>query len=301
MKELSLLMLVAHLGLVFRGEAGSVQKNESLMRLLPPAVGGWARSPEDRSYGRENLHEYIDGGAELYLSFDLVRVEGRTYCRQGQPDIVVDIFEMGGSKDAFGVFSLQKEIADSTFGQGSQHTGGLLLFWKDRYFVSLLASPETSESRDAVVSLARAIDTAIPVRGPLPDILNLLPRRSLIPGSIRYFHHHVWLNSYYFVAAENILRLGGNTEAVLAKYADEREKMFLLIVRYEDETAARIAREEFGKHYMRDLAGKNVVMIEDGTWTGCRIERDILRIVLGAPSEDSAMRLLEENGGEEPR
>jgi hypothetical protein len=264
-----------------------------MIALLPRAVDGWKATGEDRAYGRENLHEYIDGGAELYLSFDLMRVAGRTYVREGQPDIIADIFEMESSRDAFGVFSLQRERSDSAFGQGSQYTGGLLLFWKDRYFVSLLASPETMESREAVEKLAREIDAAVPGRGPLPGILSLLPRRSLVPESIRYFHHYAWLNSYYFVAAENILRIDEKTEAVLAKYREGEESAFLLIVRYPDPAAARAARDSFTMHYLRDLPSAKVVRIEDGTWTGCLLEESRLTLVLGASSEASALRLFE--------
>ena len=284
---------------IYRSGEGILQQSQevSLTALLPRGVDGWKATGEDRAYGRENLHEYIDGGAELYLSFDLVRVAGRAYVREGQPDIIADIFEMESSRDAFGVFSLQRERSDSTFGQGSQYTGGLLLFWKNKYFVSLLASPETKESREAVEKLAGEIDAAIPGRGSLPGVLGFLPRKSLVPESIRYFHHYAWLNSYYFVAAENILRMDEKTEAVLAKYREGEESAFFLIVRYPDIAAARAARDSFTTHYLRDLPSAKVVRIEDGTWTGCLLEESMLTLVLGASSEVSALRLIERGKG----
>ena len=120
--------------------------NGSLMKILPDRIEGWAIHEEDKVYGRDNLYDYIDGGAELYLSYAFQKVINRIYTAPDQPDILVDIFDMGSSRNAYGVFSHAREVEDSTFGQGSQHTSGLLLFWKDRYYISIMAIPETEAS-----------------------------------------------------------------------------------------------------------------------------------------------------------
>ena len=83
-------------------------------------------------------------------------------------------------------------------GQGSEYAAGLLTFWKDRYYVSILAYPETPATRDIVFQLGRAIAGAIPNEGPLPPILDRLPAEGLMPETVRYFHHYIWLNSFLF-------------------------------------------------------------------------------------------------------
>ena len=126
---------------------------------LPEKTNGWTSLPDyHKVYDRETLYDYIDGGAELYLSYGFRRLTSRRYVREGEPDIVVDLFDMGDSHNAFGVFSHSREVVESRFGQGSQYTEGLLLFWKGRYYVSVLASPETEASRGAAFDLARRIE-----------------------------------------------------------------------------------------------------------------------------------------------
>ena len=61
-----------------------------LSSLLPSAVSGWHAAGQDSSYDRSTLFDYIDGGAELYLSYRFKEVINRRYKREGQPDIVVD-------------------------------------------------------------------------------------------------------------------------------------------------------------------------------------------------------------------
>jgi hypothetical protein len=279
--------------LLSTGGVGMAETTRNLTDLLPEAIQGWTADGADNTYDRENLFDYIDGGAELYLSYGFSKVLSRQYKRAGQPDIIADIFDMSTSQNAFGVFSHSRETINDSFGQGAQYTEGFLLFWKDRYYVSILASPETGESRNAVFALAAHIDTAIEDEGPLPRILDRLPQGSLIEESVRYFHHHVWLNSHYFVADENILHIDGNTDAVLAKYGTGKDRRILLLIEYPTEEHAQRAYADFVRYYLPEIADMVAVQIEDGTWTGCRGEGEVLAVVFDAPTERAALELID--------
>jgi hypothetical protein len=265
----------------------------NLAGLLPDAVGAWRSGGDDKQFNPENLFDYINGGAELYLSYGFTEVLSRTYESPGQPEIIVDVFDMGSSENAFGVFSHSRETLGDEFGQGSQYTHGLMLFWKDRYYVSILASPETDETRKAVYDLAGSIDEAIPDEGPLPGIISLLPENSLVQSSVRYFHHHVWLNSHYYVADENILLIERDTNAVLAKYARDGGNELLLVIEYPDDGRAAAAEASFISHYAPELDKEEAAQIEDGTWVACRRAGVLLSIVFNASTEEAADELLD--------
>jgi hypothetical protein len=83
--------------------------------LLPREVRGFNRSGQVRLYSKENLHEYINGHAEYFLSAGFKMLAVGEYIRAGtdpsQPDIVVDIYDMGKGIHAFGVLS--DEIGDN--------------------------------------------------------------------------------------------------------------------------------------------------------------------------------------------
>jgi hypothetical protein len=262
------------------------------MERLPGAIVGWRVEGEDRHYDREGLYDYIDGGAELYLSYGFERLWSRTYSRSGHPDLVVDLFLMGSPGNAFGVFSHSRETVDEAFGQGSQYTEGLLLFWKNRYFVSILASPESEETREAMFAVARSIDEAIPTEGNLPPILSLLPCESLVEESVRYFHHHVWLNSHYYISDENILHIDRDTEVVLAKYGEKGRRSVLLLAGYRSAKKAEKAYRAFKIGYLPELSREPVVRIEDGTWTGCRLKGEFLTVIFNASTKFEAETLL---------
>jgi hypothetical protein len=297
------LYCVAALTIILLSNLGNIALGETISAVdaaLPDELLGWRTVPDERVvYNRETLYDYIDGSAELYLSYGFHHLVCCRYVQMGEPDIVVDLFDMGTSQNAFGVFSQSREVIEDAFGQGSQYTEGLLLFWKGRYYVSILSSPETGRSKDAVFELARMIASAIPDEGPLPDVLARLPREGLVEESVRYFRHYIWLNSHYYVADENILHIDDTTHAVLAKYRRDREggteAEILLVVRYPDEAAAAAAHDEFVAQYLPERSegpAKPAVRIEDGTWSACRARGDLVAVVFNAPSEEGAVSLI---------
>lgn len=290
-KTLSYRIAVLFMVIFLSSSLSAEKKMWNIIRSLPDSTDGWILR-EDQYYNRKTLYDYIDGGAELYLSYGFRGVISRVYQRKNQPEIIVDIFDMGSPENAFGVFSHFRETIENDFGQGSQYIVGSLQFWIGCYFISILASPETKESREVVFQLARIIEQQIDEEGSLPKILHCLPRDSLIATSVRYFKHYIWLNSYYFIADQNILHIDENTEAVLAKYQEKGHQAILLLLKYRSASKAEKAYQDFIQYHLPKLASDPVLQMEDGSWTGCQLEQDIIKIVLNSHSKAHVLKLL---------
>ena len=279
-------------------QIGQGQTEINWTGILPDSISGWQKT-EDKIFNRENLYRHINGGAELYLSYGFRSLFSRTYNYPGQPELIVEVFDMETSANAYGVFAHTREsmdmLYDSTFGQGSQYIEGLLLFWKDHYLVSLLASPETELSRQAIFGLAEKIDQAIPRSGALPALLSLLPPGGLIQSSIRYFHHYIWLNTYYYIADQNILHIDQNCEAMLARYEQgTNSTLLLLVIKYPDPQKALQALRDFKKTFMADAAEQSSLQIEDNSWTGYKLDRSFLIIVFRSDSQNRVKEICEQ-------
>jgi len=286
-----LFLIAVYLGINLRAEDMKNLNNE-LNILLPKAVENWQPVEPDNFYTPENLFEYINGGAELYLSYGFRVVMNRIYYKKDQPDIIVDIFDMGNSKNAFGLFMHSRENIDTLFGQGSEYASGMLIFWKDHYFISILAFPENEELKNAVFKLAGIIENKIKKDGPLPVLINYLPQRSLHKKSIRYFKHYIWLNSYFFIADQNILKLSADSEALMAKYGSGKNPHYLLLMKYATPEKAADALASFTGHYLPEIKSEGIVRVEDGLFTGCAIKGSHLIIVFNAPDKNRADELL---------
>lgn len=256
---------------------------------LPQSVNGWHGSAWV-TYTQSNLYDYIDGGAELYISFGFKSLWSRRYQRPDGPEITVDVFDMGTAASAFGIFSHGRETTTHEIGQGAEYSSGLLMFWKANYYIAILAYPESDESRQTVIELGRRIDAAINETGDIPAIVRDLPGEGLEKNSVRYFRHYIWLNSHHFISHENILNIEDDCEAVLARYRGDSGSFLLLVAQYPLEKSARRARQRFSAAYLPQV-NNGVARRRDGSWAGIRQQGRRLWIVLSAQQPEQINKL----------
>ncbi len=256
--------------------------------FIPPIVGPYV-SEADQTFDAETIFDYIDGAGEVYRSYNMKFLVSRRFHKDGKPDIVVDLFDMGSPEDAYGVFTHDLDGEDAGVGQGSNYKAGLLSFWKDRYFLSVYAEEETAETKGLVFELGRRIDNAIPGRGKTPDLLRLLPADGLDAGRVRFFHNHSVLNYHFFVADRDILLLEQTALAVLAPYSTAGGHSYILVVGYPDGAKAARAYGSFAKNYMPDAEKSGIVRTEDKRWTASAKAGDIVIVVFSADSEQFAI------------
>jgi hypothetical protein len=272
--------------------------------LLPEQVLGYAPLEKDGVYSAETLHELIDGGAEVYLSFHVGRVVNRRYGKAGAPDILADLFDMGSSRDAFGAYHHDlRDGRDVSAGVESDMSGSSLAFWKDRYFVSIVALADTPDAQRAVQELGRAIAAKIGRTGAAPEILRLLPGDGLIKERISYFHDWTYLNTRHVIADENLLLLDGKSEGVLARYRDDsgkgappgtgsRPSHLLLIARYPSAERAKQALEKFQAGYLPGADRQGIARRSDGKWAAARTTGDLIVVVLDAAKKPDMGKLV---------
>ena len=261
---------------------------------LPEAAAGWTWDAKEMQYDARALFAYMNGGAELYLAYGFQRLRVRKFERSNQPPITLELYDMASSEDAWGVFSFERQDDAVGIGQGSEFGGGLLRFWKGTHFVRIYADGEGADVDAAMLALGRATADAIRELGSEPALVAWIPGkdRGLVDRSIRYLRSHVLLNQRVFIAHQNILNLSRRTEAVLAQYNREEQKVHLLLVRYPSVKEARDAYASFMSAYHPDARGKEVVKTEERKWTMARQRAEVVLVVLGAPTAADAEALL---------
>jgi hypothetical protein len=266
---------------------------EKLIQLLPDSIDEWTKWEADEFFNSDNLYDYIDGGAELYLSYGFNLVLKRIYSADGQPDITVDIFEMTSSKNAFGVYSHSRETIEHDYGQGSFNVEGAILFWKDKYFISIITFPETPKSRQAIEGIARRIDSSIESTGELPPVLKTLPEENLLEESVVYFKHSNWQNTYYFISNENIFNISNSTECVLAKYKINDDKPILMILEYANESEAESTIDNLKRKFAYEELNDGLdIQLDDKRWIRIDRQTNLVYMVINAGDTGTAKSLL---------
>ncbi|MGB3400680.1 MAG: DUF6599 family protein, partial [Candidatus Deferrimicrobiaceae bacterium] len=216
------------------------------------------------------------------------------YVAPGEPAVVLDIFDMGTSADAFGAFTLDRDGEPLEVGEDGLSREGWVRFWKGRFFVSIYAERETVGAPEAALGMARAIEAGIQEKGERPEILGRLPKGGLQKQSIRYLHSHILLETHVRLSDENVLGLGPETEVVLASYVREGKRARLLLVSYPDAVRAAAARKRYLSLRPAGGASKEGIATKGGKWWLSAQAGWLLAIVLDADSRPVAESLLKE-------
>jgi hypothetical protein len=279
--------------------AGEIVKGEEKGKMnpkdsLPSEAGGWKWDMKEMRYNSTTLFEYMDGAAELYFAYGFQNLTVRQYEKSNQPPLIIELYEMASSEDAYGVFSFEQQDETAGIGQGSEFGGGLLRFWKGKYFVSVYAEGEGIEAESGILQMGRAAADSIPAAGPEPKLVGFIPGKEigLIDKSVHYLKSHILLNQRFFIAHQNILNLSRKTEAVLAQYLRGNQKTRLLLIRYPHLKEALEAYQSFMRVYLPDAKGKDRLKTEDRKWTFARQRNEFILIVFEAPMETDAEAIL---------
>ena len=108
---------------------------------------GWEQSGAKRQYAADNLYDYKDGGAEGYLIFGFVRMEGIT-CKSGGDALDIDVSEMSDADAAYGMFTanLDPSLPIARIGMGGQVQRQSASFAKGKYYVELVETSASASS-----------------------------------------------------------------------------------------------------------------------------------------------------------
>lgn len=149
-----------------------------------PVVEGWSQVGEVLTYDADNLWEYINGAAELFIEF------GVQTCRtadlvSGDVTVTVDLYDMGTPLNAFGVYEREKPgggimVPGATAGVVSPPYQALLL--KEGTYVKVNTfQGELTEG--SALQLLQALAAALPGGTTPPPELDLLPSEGMVPGT----------------------------------------------------------------------------------------------------------------------
>jgi hypothetical protein len=286
---------------------------------LPEKLGSWTRSEGPRLIDAANIFEYMNGAGELYLGYRFDRLEVYEYSAPEKGEILVELYFMKTEDDAFGLLSLdwggepvslELSTEDGDLNVDSWPTAlygdGLLRFRSEALYARILAFRATEETREAVLSLGRAV-----VEGrqsvPAPSLVAKLPD-SILPDwkqrrdRTSYFRSHLVLNSLYYLSQENMFDLGQDTEAVISTFKLETAsgpiRIRLLLINHRDDEAARGALAHFRQSYLPEYVEtegepQQTILVEDG-WLGyCRQGR-LSAFVFECPDKETAEAVLEQ-------
>jgi len=146
---------------------------------LFPRIEGWKQKETVQVFTPDNLYEYINGAAELYLTYGFQELQVAEY--EGERDglIIVDIYRHATPLYAFGILQPGTASPQPLPGHrrsGILGTGGPQFFCPAENYVKITNHKATGKDQETLKNFARQVNTKLGSQSSLPKIFKCLSK-----------------------------------------------------------------------------------------------------------------------------
>jgi len=247
----ALIFAIVGCGDKVKKDEGTQSAAVSIVALYPKKgdIKGVKPNTAMKEYKGKSLYDFLNGGAELYIDYDIATAANAEY-KAGNAIIEVTVYDMGTAEGAFGRYGLDRysdaEFAD--IGAEAYKTSSSLYFWQGKYYCKLISFNPSPKAEEVMMELGKTIASRIKPPAFMPELLSLLPENSKITKSEKYFRKHLALNNIHYVDRKNVLNLNGKTEGATAQYQFGEATVKVFFIKYPSDQDADIAYTSYIAH-----------------------------------------------------
>jgi hypothetical protein len=216
-----------------------------------PALPGWTRTGPVRTFGPDNLYEYVDGAAELFLSLGFEDLSVTEYANGRGGSAVVEIYRHESPLHAFGMYAQERPSEGEYLAMGAEGYAAppYLNFVIGDAYVKLSADGLGDRTAETLRAFAEATASRLGGEARLPPVLSLFPADGRVAHSERF-------------AARDLLGYDFLRNGFTADYAADGQRFRLFIVQTKTPDEAR----EMLRRYL-ERAGLPVEAVREGRHT----------------------------------
>ncbi|HSB07739.1 MAG TPA: DUF6599 family protein, partial [Thermodesulfobacteriota bacterium] len=214
-----------------------------------PEFAGWKLSGEIQTFESRTLYEYIDGAADLYLTYGFEELKVAEYQNDRKANVTVDVYWHRTPNDAFGIYS-QERLPNAKYndiGIQGYSEKEILNFLAGNYYVKITGFK--IESEEVLTSFARKVAENLGEKGSLPSLLASFPREGKVKDSEKYI-------------AKNFLGYSFLHSAFTADYEIAGRKFKLFIMEFEGESECANMIQKY-----LEQTGKRREVMTEGEYT----------------------------------
>jgi len=205
-KKLFIIIFIIMLSLVLVKTSVWADADASDMKTLFPQMDGWSQKGEVALYNPENLYEYINGAADVFLAYNLRQLATATFENKEKHSFTVDIYLHQDAKNGFGVYSQEKPRKGPFMQIGAQgyYEKGILNFLKGSYYVKMSGYDMGDKDKETLSGYAKKLSAKLKGDTGFPVALQCFPKENRVTDSEGYvannFLGHAFLHSAYTVS-----------------------------------------------------------------------------------------------------
>jgi hypothetical protein len=158
------------------------------IKALFPDIEGFTRSNDIVSYKPDNLFEYIDGAAELYLIYDFGGLNLQVYKDKDGNTITIEIYNQQTVNNSFGIYGQERPFECEYLDIGTQanYIEGYLNFYQGKYYIKIGGYNLGPKDREHLTSAAKKVSGLLGEEASSPEILKVFPEKAKVKNREEY-------------------------------------------------------------------------------------------------------------------
>lgn len=233
---------------IVHGEDAARNEQISLAKLQLP---DWQPTDVD-SYVGKKLYDAIDGYADYHMGFNF-RDSQRRFFTNGDKRIEVFAYRFDTPENAYGLFSVMRLGALKLLEVGNEGSSEdrLLHVWKGPYYITISDLGKAACSHEELLAFAKSVDSQFHKPYAKPALVEALPKKTVDPLSVMYFHYRNALEKLLYLGEENVLELAEDfdgpydVEGAYGKFLIDKAAYELVVLRYDSPKKPEIAYRKF--------------------------------------------------------
>jgi hypothetical protein len=201
---------------------------------LFPEMSGWKKPENLQVFSPENLYDYINGAADLYLTYDFKELQVGEYHRDDKASVIIEIYRHGSPTNAFGIYS-QERLANADFldiGSQGYYEEKVLNFLSSNYYVKISSSNTAKDDRDILIRFAKGTAEKLGGEKGFPDLLKAFPQEGKVKNAEKFIGKNFLGYSFFPSAFIADYQIAGQKFKLFIMEASSPEDCRNLLKRY---------------------------------------------------------------------
>jgi hypothetical protein len=222
-----------------------------------PRLEGWEKKGNPAIYTPDTLYEYINGAADVYLSYDFQQLASLTFENDKKHSFTVDIYQHSNAVMGFGIYTQERPRTGPFLALGAQgyYEKGVLNFLKGSYYVKLSGFDLGDGDKKVLTEAAAQVAKKLTGEKQFPNTIGWFPPKGKVEHSERYI-------------AKNFMGHSFLQSAFVADYQGEDKKFQVFIIETENDGGTAKILESYlafvkGKGKTVETPEKDVYRFQD--------------------------------------
>jgi hypothetical protein len=183
-----------------------------------PEMTGWKQDGKSQVFSPRTLYEYINGAADLYLTYEFQDLNVGEYKGEGKAAVTVEVYRHGSPTQAFGIYS-QERLANARFldiGAQAYQEPNVLNFIAGPYYVKINGYSTGTEDEKIMLAFGRKMEEVLGGKSSLPKILSSFPQEGRKKNTEKFVSKNFLGYSYFHSGYTADYEVGGKKFKVFA-------------------------------------------------------------------------------------